>query len=101
PASFSQVEDEAWLLGLGYSKQGALENGFDFGIGARLRFPVDPYVKGTYRHNFVFDSRTMFRVRETVFWRDSRGLGTTTELTLDRLVRPHLLGRWHNSLTVA
>lgn len=101
PASFRQVDDEGWLLGLGYSKQGDLENGFDFGAGARLRFPIDPYLKGSYRHNIVFSERMMLRFRETVFWRDSRGFGSTTQVTLDRLLQPDLLARWHNSGTVA
>ena len=101
PASFRRVDDEGWLLGLGYSKQGGLENGFDFGAGARLRFPIDTYVRGSYRHNFVFDESTMLRLRETLFWRDSRGFGSTTQVTFDRLLQPDLLFRWNNSGTVA
>lgn len=101
PPSFRNVNDDAWLLGLGYSKQEGLENGFDFGLGVRLRFPVDPYARGTYRHNFVFDESTMLRFRETLFWRDSRGFGATTQLSLDRLLTPDFLVRWNNSGTVA
>ncbi|MEZ5566319.1 MAG: hypothetical protein R3F24_12835 [Gammaproteobacteria bacterium] len=101
PPTFNSVNDEAWLLGLGYSKQNGLERGFDFGIGVRLRTPIDPYVKATYRHNFVFNSDTMLRFRETPFWRDSRGFGTTTEVTLDHLVNQTLLARWNNTATIA
>lgn len=101
PPSFRNVSDDAWLLGLGYSKQEGLENGFDFGLGVRLRFPVDPYVRGTYRHNFIFDESTMLRFRETLFWRDSRGFGATTQLSLDRLLTPELLVRWNNTGTIA
>lgn len=101
PGRFSRVEDEAWLLGLGYSKQGGLENGFDFGAGVRLRFPVDPYVKGTYRHNLIFDDATMLRARQTIFWRDSRGFGETTEFDFDRLLGPRMLARWSNRATLA
>jgi hypothetical protein len=101
PPSFRRVNDEAWLLGLGYSRQEGLENGFDFGLGVRLRFPVDPYLRGSYRHNFIFDESTMLRFRETLFWRDSRGFGSTTQLSLDRLLSPQLLVRWNNSGTVA
>ncbi len=57
PQSWVRRTDDAWLLGLGYAKQDDLEKGFDFGIGVRLRFPVDPYVKATYRHNFIFNDR--------------------------------------------
>lgn len=101
PPKFESVDDEAWLLGLGYSKQGGLENGFDFGVGVRLRTPIDPYVKATYRHNFIFSNSTMLRFRETPFWRDSRGFGTTTQLTLDQLLTDSLLFRWNNTATIA
>jgi hypothetical protein len=101
PPSFQTVSDDAWLLGLGYSKQSGLENGFDFGIGVRLNFPVDPYVKATYRHNFIFSGDTMLRFRETPFWRDSRGFGATTQVALDHLATETLLLRWNNTATVA
>ena len=101
PRSFDRVEDESWLLGLGYSKQGSLEDGFDFGAGVRLRSPVDPYVKGSYRHNFIFSEATALRARQTLFWRDSRGFGETTELDLDHLLTPELLLRWDTTATIA
>lgn len=101
PASFQSVDDDAWLLGLGYSKQSDIEKGFDFGVGVRLRSRLDPYVKGTYRYNWVFDNENMLRFRETPFWRDTRGFGTTTQVTLDRLVGPELLLRWNNAATIA
>ncbi len=101
PPGFNSVDDDAWLLGLGYSKQAPLEDGFDFGIGVRLRTPIDPYAKGSYRYNFIFSERTMLRARETLFWRDSRGFGATTQLALDHLFAPNLLLRWNNSGTVA
>jgi hypothetical protein len=101
PRSFRSVSDEAWLLGLGYSKQSGLENGFDFGVGIRIRTPIDPYVKASYRHNVIFTPKTALRFRETPFWRDSRGLGATTQLALDHLLKPELLLRWNNVATVA
>lgn len=101
PAAFRSDTDDAWLLGLGYAKQDDLKSGFDFGIGVRLRFPVDPYVKATYRHNFIFNENNMLRFRETPFWRDSRGYGATTQLAFDHLLSPRLLLRWNNVGTVA
>ena len=101
PLGFQDVNDDAWLLGLGYSKAKNPETGFDFGIGVRLTTPIDPYVKSTYRHNFYFSDRTMFRFRETPFWRDSRGIGETTQLALDYLVSDSVLIRWNNTGTVA
>ena len=101
PSSFQQVEDESWLLGLGYSKQNRLTSGFDFGVGIRIATPVDPYTKGSYRHNFIFSDATALRARETLFWRDSRGIGETTELDLDHLLTPRLLLRSANTATLA
>jgi hypothetical protein len=101
PSSFARVDDEVWLLGLGYSRQEAFRNGFDFGAGVRVRTPVDPYVNGTYRHNIAFTDATALRARQTIFWRDSRGYGETTEIDLDYLLTPRLLLRWDNSATLA
>ncbi len=101
PRGFQSVEDDAWLLGLGYSKKSDLQNGFDFGVGVRLNTPIDPYVKSSYRHNFVFSDRTMLRLRETPFWRDSRGLGATTQISLDYLATDSVLLRWNNIGTIA
>ncbi|MEO8224229.1 MAG: hypothetical protein ABI661_05445 [Gammaproteobacteria bacterium] len=99
PATFQSVNDDAWLLGLGYSKQSDLDQGF--GIGVRLQSRLDPYVKATYRYNWIFDNTNMLRFRETPFWRRTRGFGTTTQVTLDRLVAPQLLLRWNNNATIA
>ncbi len=101
PSSFTNVEDDAWLLGLGYSKQGNLKSGFDFGAGVRIRTPVDPYTKATYRHDVVFGDDALLRARQTVFWRDSRGWGETTELSVDNLLTSRLLLRWANGATLA
>lgn len=101
PAILGPQTDDAWLLGLGYAKQDDLEKGFDVGIGVRLRFPVDPYVKASYRRNFIFDENNMLRFRETPFWRDSRGFGETTQLAFDHLVSPRVLLRWNNIGTIA
>ena len=101
PDKFRRVDDDAWLLGLGYSRQSGLENGFDFGVGIRIRAPVDPFVKGTYRHNLLFGDDTALRFRETPFWQKSRGYGAITQVTLDHLLRPTLLLRWNNEATVA
>jgi hypothetical protein len=95
------VEDDAWLLGLGYSKDAGLKNGFDFGAGVRLNSGLDPYVKATYRHNLVFRGDTMLRFRETPFWRETRGWGATTQLSLDHLATDRFLFRWNNVGTVA
>lgn len=101
PTSFREVRDEAWLLGLGYSRQNGLRRGFDVDLGVRLGTPVDPFAKGSYRYNLPFGGATALRLRETLFWRDSLGVGTSTEVALDHLLTPRLLARWSNVGTVA
>ncbi len=101
PSSFQRVEDDVWLLGLGYSKDNGLKRGFDFGVGIRISTPVDPYTKGSYRRTFIVSDATALRTRETLFWRDSRGFGETTELGVDQLLTPKLLLRWDNTATLA
>ncbi len=101
PLGFQDVSDDAWLLGLGYAKEGSPDDGFDFGIGVRLSTPVDPYVKSTYHHNFIMSDKAMLRFRETPFWRDSRGFGETTRVALDYLVSDSVMLRWNNTGTVA
>jgi hypothetical protein len=58
-------------------------------------------VKATYRHNFIFTENTMLRFRQTPFWRDSRGFGATTQVSLDHLATDTVLLRWNNTATVA
>jgi hypothetical protein len=101
PPSFRRIDDDEWLLGLIYARAGAFENGFDFGTGIRLRSPLDPYVKARYRHHFGLGQSTLLRFRETLFWRDSRGFGSTTELMLDRMLGEDFMLRWNNTGTVA
>ncbi len=101
PASFRRIEDDEWLVGLAYARRRPFENGLDIGTGIRIRAPLDPYVKAGYRHHFPLGEKMLLRARETVFWRNSRGLGSTTELMLDRIVGDNHMLRWDNSGTIA
>lgn len=101
PPSFRRIDDDEWLVGLAYARRGAFENGFDFGTGIRLSTPLDPYVKAGYRHHFGLGDSTLLRFRETLFWRDSRGFGSTTEVMLDRMLGEDFMLRWNNTGTVA
>lgn len=101
PSNFDRFERNDWLVGLAYSRTNPWENGFDFGTGIRVATPMDPYVKGSYRHHWLFDDITVLQVRETVFWRNSRGLGSTTEVIVDRLLSDRFLGRLGQSVTLA
>ena len=101
PTAFRDVNDSAWLLGLGYSPGEALDHGFDFGAGVRLHIPPDPFVKGRYHYNLSIGEQSVVRLQETLFWQNTRGMGETTQGDLDRLLSDRLLIRWSNSATAA
>ena len=101
PRQFARQDDDAVLLGLGYSQPGRAGGHFDADVGAGLGLPMDPYVKGRYRIAVPFFERNVLRLRETVFWQDSEGLGATTRFDLERLLEKDFLVRWTGSGTLS
>ena len=101
PSRFNEVEDNAWLLGLGFARKEGLKRGIDFGVGVRLGLPLEPYVKARFFRNWSVTEKTLLRFRQTGFWRDGRGLGTTSQFDIDHLIANNFLFRWHNWGTVA
>ena len=99
PRQFAREEDDALLLGLGYRQPGPGGGHFDGSIGAKLDWPVEPYVKGTYRLTQPILERNLLRLNETIFWREEDGFGTTTRLDLERLLAEDFLVRWSSSAT--
>ncbi len=101
PRQFGRQSDDAVLLGLGYSQPGRGGGYFDGGIGAKLAFPLDPYVRGRYRLALPFFERNVLRLSETLFWQDSEGFGATTRWDLERLLSETFLVRWTSSGTLS
>lgn len=101
PDRFSQVTDTSWLLGLGYQKGGSLKRGFDSSVGVKLKWPLDPYLKLRYFENWNITDESILRFRQTGFWTERRGFGTTTNLDLDVLASRNFMVRWANSGTIA
>lgn len=99
PRQFGEEEDDEVLLGLGYSRPAHGIGDFDLDAGTELGFPPDPYVKGRYRIAVPFFERNVLRLRETIFWQDSEGLGTTTRFDMERLLEERFLVRWTTSGT--
>lgn len=93
---FGNLEDESVLVGLGYSSPERTGNDFDLGVGVRVDLPLDPYARARYEIVRAFAEHYVFTARETVFWQNSEGLGTTTRLYLDRAISDALLLRWAN-----
>ncbi|MDH3512764.1 MAG: hypothetical protein OER85_18125 [Gammaproteobacteria bacterium] len=101
PGNFNSVEDDSFLVGLGYSRGQGLKRGFDFSVGAKLRLPPEPYVKAAYRRAWELSESTLFRIRPLVYWRYEEGLGSTLNLDLDHLLTKTSMVRWSNSGNVS
>lgn len=101
PPPVDEDRDSSFLLGLGFQRGQGHKRGFDTSVGVRVRFPPEPYVKLRYRENWSLGPDTILRWRQTGFWRQQRGFGTTSDLDLDHLLGRQLLLRWANSGTLA
>lgn len=95
PERFNDFEDDEWLLGVGYNRQGGIAKGWDFGIGVELATPLEPYVRATYRWNKSFNDAWFWRVQPRVFWQNQRGVGGSLTNILDHaLSRNWLFRSW-------
>jgi hypothetical protein len=93
---FGGFEDESVLLGLGYSSPERTGNDFDAGVGVRVDLPLDPYARARYEIVRTFAEQYVFRIRETGFWQNSEGFGSTTRFNIDRAISDRFLLRWNN-----
>jgi hypothetical protein len=83
---YGPVEDDETLLGIRYRepRQGGQ---FEADAGIRLRTPLDPFVKGSYRFHHGSSESTLFSLRETVFWQNSEKFGLTSRFDVERVVQ--------------
>lgn len=93
---FGDLEDESVLVGLGYSNPRRTGNDFDAGVGVRVDLPLDPYARARYELVRAFSEHYVLTARETIFWQNSEGFGTTTRVNLDRALSDRMLLRWSN-----
>jgi len=99
PGNFNQIDDDSFLVGLGFT--GKKRTGFKLSIGAKVRAPPEPYIKLRYRKHFALTESTMFSVRPIVYWKTEEKFGTTLHLDLDQMLADHLMLRWANFGNVA
>jgi hypothetical protein len=93
PGQFNDIEDDDWLLGLGYSRNGEMAKGFGLGVGIKLSSPVEPFVRVTYRWNRDFGEKWLWRLRPLVFLQKERGAGASINSIVDYVVNPSWLVR--------
>jgi hypothetical protein len=77
----------------GYAPPGRWASKLDFRVGGRLKSSPEVFAQTRYRHNSFVGTRNVWRFRETVFWENREGFGSTTSLDFDRVVRQDLLVR--------
>ena len=99
PLAFNNSIEDSMLLGLGYNEPLRRRGAFDAGVGARLTWPLDPYVKGSYRYARAVSDRDLLRLRETAFWQNTEGFGVTSRIDWDRVISDDYLLRWTGSAT--
>jgi hypothetical protein len=100
PDRFNDFQDEDWLLGVGYSRDATLRRGWSFGAGIRLKTPLEPFVRATYRWHRAFGEDWLWRVEPRVFLQNQRGAGISVQNTLDHVFNENWLLRSY-SIAVA
>jgi hypothetical protein len=100
PESFRDADDE-WLVGLGYSPVRGSRRRLDFDAGIKVRDPPDLFVQGRHRRHWFLSERDLIRLRQTVFWRNDDGAGTSVNLDLERVLRSPYVARWRSGGTYA
>jgi hypothetical protein len=95
---YGPAEEDETLLGIRYRepRQGGR---FEADAGIRIRTPLDPFVKGSYRFNRGSTETTLFSLRETVFWQNSEKFGLTSRFDIERVIQDQWLLRWTASGT--
>ncbi len=95
---YGPLEDDQTLFGIRYRDP---EDGghWDADAGLRLRSPLDPFVKGSYRFMTGSSASTLFSFRETLFWQNSEKFGFTSRIDIEKIIRDTWLFRWTGSGT--
>lgn len=101
-SQFINVEtDEGWLAGLGYGLPGSYKKRTDFRVGAKAGNEPKIFGQARHRRNWVLNERNLWHFRETIFWTNRDGLGSTTALDYDHILRRSMLLRWGNIGTIS
>ena len=101
-SQFLRLEtNERWLAGLGYGLPGSYKQRTDFRIGGKLGQEPEIFVQGRHRRNWVINDRNLWHFRETLFWTNRDGFGSTTSFDFDHVVTRTLLLRWGTVGTVS
>lgn len=98
---FGPASEEQTLAGIVYRTPRKQGSSFDAGAGVRLRFPLDPYVKGSYVYERGNTEQGLMSLRQTLFWQNSEHAGVTTRGDIERVLRDRLLLRATASASIS
>ncbi|MBI5576730.1 MAG: hypothetical protein HY896_10270 [Deltaproteobacteria bacterium] len=71
------------------------------GAGVRVKRPFETFARTRLQYTRKLGELTLFRLGETLFWKNTEKLGETTEIDLERQLTPTTLLRWSNAGTLA
>jgi len=83
PSRFNDFNDQDIVVGVGFFNVGGLREGWDIGVGVKLRSPLEPYVKLSYHWNPVVSNRWLWRITPQVFAQGNRGDGVSLTSVVD------------------
>jgi hypothetical protein len=97
---YGPVEEDETLFGIRYREphQGGR---FEADAGLRVRSPLDPFVKGSYRFLHGASETTLFNFRETAFWQNSEKFGFTSRMDIERIFQDTWMLRYTLSGTIS
>jgi hypothetical protein len=97
---YGPVEEDETLFGIRYRepRQGGQ---WEADAGLRIRSPLDPFVKGSYRFMHGASEHTLLSFRETAFWQNSEKFGFTSRMDIERILHDTWLLRFAISGTIS
>ena len=94
----NDVQDDEWLIGLGYRRAKEDRRGFDYSVGAKLNSGLSPYAQVAYRHNFIDGENHHWRSRQTIFWKRHEKLGFSSRLNYNYFINDNDIFDWTTDL---
>lgn len=101
PSLSQSKRDNDWLAGFGYIPPWSKEQRFSLSAGVALKWPPEPYVRGSYKYQQALAETVMLRLTESVFWTKAEQFGCSTSLDVDWSIRPDLLVRFPTWIKIA
>lgn len=93
-SQFLRIEtQERWVAGVGYALSESEGQSTSFRVGVRVNSAPEIFGQGIYRREVSLSERSRLFLRETVFWTNRDGFGSTTSVAADRVLNEKLVAR--------